>query len=147
MKMNNESVRYRGPLRSTSDKNLSFGPCSWCGFNQITENISRIPCEKCGHVICWRCADCGVFGSLSDFQKFICAKDSEADRLYLKWDNCPYCLLIPWHAAKEGYDYKKLIRLRMAIAYLIAILFRPLKFHKKYKEKLNNFLETIFGIL
>src|SRR5262249_21226000 len=54
------------------DAELNYGPCVVCGVSQNHPQwVSRMPCESCGQVICHRCADTGVYGSLPDFRHFV----------------------------------------------------------------------------
>ncbi len=69
--MTNWSSPLRGPFRDINDKDLKLGRCDFCGKSENTDVISRAPCEDCKKVVCWECADCGVYGSLLDFQNFI----------------------------------------------------------------------------
>lgn len=86
----------RGPFRSIRDVDLCFGPCAFCGKRENSEVISRAPCESCGQIVCWECADCGVFGSLHDFQSFVFRHTKGGDDVYLRAENCPACQEISW---------------------------------------------------
>ena len=60
--------------------------------------ITRVPCESCGRVVCWKCADCGVFASLSDFQHFIHRRKALGSDVYILAESCPNCQETTWWA-------------------------------------------------
>jgi hypothetical protein len=87
----------RGPFLGLSDRKLKLGPCAFCGKSEnYTGLISRVPCEKCGKVVCWECADCGVYGSLSDFQSFVLRRTDGGKDVYLRAENCRNCQETTW---------------------------------------------------
>jgi hypothetical protein len=87
----------RGPFRNIHDEKLNFGSCDFCGEkNNSKKEITRVPCETCGRVVCWKCADCGVFSSLSDFQSFVYRHKPYGRDVYLLAESCPNCQEMTW---------------------------------------------------
>lgn len=93
-------VLLRGPFRDAADGDLGLGLCGFCGAVAVTDVISRVPCEGCGRVVCWHCADCGVFGSLSDFQWFVYQREGPPPVYFLLRENCPSCQTVDFHTGK-----------------------------------------------
>jgi len=59
------------------DALLGYGPCAICGRRaNWTDWVSRMPCGRCGRVLCWECVDTGVYGSLPDFQHFVTGRSA-----------------------------------------------------------------------
>lgn len=86
----------------TNDCKLGYGPCVLCGRKvHMKRWVSRLPCEKCGRVWCWECADTGVYGSLSDFLSFIEGRWSRP-QYRLGSDSCPCCQEMDWMRAHGG---------------------------------------------
>lgn len=85
-----------GPFWDIWDKDLQLGPCAFCGEKSVNQAISRVRCERCGRIVCWKCADCGVFSSLSDFQKSIRRRTDGGKDVYLPVENCPNCQEMSW---------------------------------------------------
>jgi hypothetical protein len=94
--MTNWSSPLRGPFRDINDKDLKLGRCDFCGKSENTDVISRAPCEDCKKVVCWECADCGVYGSLLDFQNFIHRHTIRGKEVYILAESCPNCQETSW---------------------------------------------------
>jgi hypothetical protein len=94
--MAKSSSYLRGPFRDLNDTKLDLGPCAFCGKRVNTDLISRIPCEKCRKVVCWECADCGVYGSLHDFQYFVNRDPTGGGKVFLLPESCPTCQETSW---------------------------------------------------
>jgi predicted RNA-binding Zn-ribbon protein involved in translation (DUF1610 family) len=91
------STNLRGPFRNLNDEKLGFGPCDLCGESDNSrEVITRVPCETCGRIVCWKCADCGVFASLHDFQSFVHRHKPRGKDVYLLAESCPKCQETTW---------------------------------------------------
>lgn len=89
----------RGPFFGVRDAGFHLGPCDLCGYaGEDSMYISRLRCEKCGQVICWQCADCGVYGSISDFQSFVYRHSRKKKDYFLLAENCPNCQEMRWWA-------------------------------------------------
>jgi hypothetical protein len=85
-----------------TDAVLGYGPCSVCGVVQNDpEWVSRMPCEQCGRVICYECADTGVYGSAPDFSHFVSGPFNRKP-YYLSPDSCPYCKKMDWMKKHGG---------------------------------------------
>lgn len=90
---------YASPDGSAaSDLHLLHGPCIVCGRTVHMQHwISRLPCEGCGRVLCWECADTGVYGSLPDLSRFVALRrPGPGGRLGT--DCCPFCQTTDWMA-------------------------------------------------
>jgi len=85
----------RGPFRDINDTDLKLGCCDFCGKSENTDVISRVLCESCKKVVCWECADCGVYSSLHDFQYFI-HRRTQGKEVYLLAESCPNCQETSW---------------------------------------------------
>jgi hypothetical protein len=94
--MTNWSSPLRGPFHDIDDKELNLGRCDFCGRSENTDVISRAPCENCKKVVCWECADCGVYGSLHDFQYFIHRHSAHGREVYILSESCPDCQETSW---------------------------------------------------
>lgn len=94
--MANWSYPLRGPFRDINDADLELGPCDFCGESENTAVISRVPCKNCKKIVCWKCADCGVYGSLYDFQNFVHRSSKKGKGVYLLPESCPDCQEISW---------------------------------------------------
>jgi hypothetical protein len=46
--------------------------------------------------VCWECADCGVYGSLHDFQYFIHRQTPRGKEVYILAESCPNCQVTSW---------------------------------------------------
>jgi len=81
-----------------TDAALKCGPCVVCGASQNNaDSVSRMPCENCRQIICFRCADTGVYGSLPDFQHFVSGPfRSQTRSHHLNRDCCPFCKTMNW---------------------------------------------------
>lgn len=85
-----------------TDAKLGYGSCCLCGWSKNVEGgVSRMPCEACGRVFCWRCADTGVFGSLSDFEKFVSGR-FRCRQYRLGSGSCLFCQKMDWMLAHGG---------------------------------------------
>jgi hypothetical protein len=86
------------------DAELRYGPCVVCSASQDdAEWVSRMPCERCDRVICHRCADTGVYGSLPDFRHFVSGPFRSQGRPYhLSRDCCPFCKTGDWMRLHGG---------------------------------------------
>lgn len=93
-------VLLRGPFREVTDDELGLPPCAGCGGAESSRAISRVPCEKCGQVVCWHCADTGVFGSLSDFQWFVYQREGPPPVYFLLRESCPSCQTVDFHTGE-----------------------------------------------
>lgn len=88
--------------RRSPDADLGYGPCAICGWAQnMPDYVSRMPCERCGRVVCWRCADTGVYGSLPDFQHFV-SGSFRRPGFRLGSDSCLFCQERDWMSAHGG---------------------------------------------
>ncbi|MCB9110106.1 MAG: DUF2489 domain-containing protein [Anaerolineales bacterium] len=94
--MTNWSSPLRGPFRDINDTDLKLGGCDFCGKSENTDVISRAPCENCKKVVCWECADCGVYSSLHDFQYFIHRHTLHGKEVYILAESCPNCQETSW---------------------------------------------------
>jgi hypothetical protein len=94
--MSNWSSPLRGPFRDINDNDLNLGHCDFCGKSENTDVISRVPCENCKKVVCWECADCGVYGSLHDFQYFVHRHSANGKEVYILAESCPDCQETSW---------------------------------------------------
>ena len=84
------------------DAILNYRPCILCGRCQNRRwHVSRMPCENCGCVLCWQCADTGVHGSLPDFQHFVTGKFARPN-FQLDRQCCPFCQTMTWMKAHGG---------------------------------------------
>jgi uncharacterized protein (TIGR02996 family) len=89
-------------MLAKSDADLRVGPCVICGRSKdMVHWISRLPCEKCSRVLCWECADTGVYGSLADFRHFIAGAFSRKG-YRLGSDSCPFCQTMDWMKKHGG---------------------------------------------
>lgn len=99
-----EGSETNGPTgnRRNTDAQLQYGPCAICErrANRL-DCVSRIPCVRCGRVLCWECADTGVYGSLPDFQHFVTGGFSVGG-CRLGWDSCPFCQRADWMSTHGG---------------------------------------------
>lgn len=103
------SPNDEGPAGAGSDGNsidldarLGYGPCAICGRRaNRTDWVSRMPCVRCGRVLCWECADTGVHGSLPDFRHFVTGSFSVGG-YRLGWDSCPFCQDADWMSTHGG---------------------------------------------
>src|SRR5262249_20619478 len=85
-----------------TDAELGYDPCSICGqAENISGCASRMPCENCGCVFCWECADTGLYGSLADFEHFVRGSFSRGS-YRLGSDSCLFCQEKTWMKAHGG---------------------------------------------
>jgi uncharacterized protein (TIGR02996 family) len=85
-----------------TDAHLGYGPCVVCGRMKPQSGcVSRMPCESCGRVFCWQCADTGVYGSLADFRHFVTGSFRRAG-YRLGRDSCLFCQDMCWMQAHGG---------------------------------------------
>jgi uncharacterized protein (TIGR02996 family) len=85
-----------------SDAKLSLGPCVICGRSKnMAHWVSRLSCDRCDRVLCWECADTGIYGSLPDFRHFV-AGSFKHGGYRLGSDSCPFCQEMDWMRKHGG---------------------------------------------
>ncbi len=102
-RVSGHDLTYSASAGSLTDVQLGYGPCVLCGrAEHATGCVSRMPCEACGRVFCWQCADTGVYGSLPDFEKVFVTGMCRRSGFRIGSDSCPFCQKTDWMKAHGG---------------------------------------------
>lgn len=87
-----------------NDASFNYAPCIRCGNAENDPSyVTRMPCERCGLVWCYECADTGVYGSKPDFEHFVFGNfRSRSKANHLNADSCPDCQEMSWMRKNGG---------------------------------------------